>query len=300
MRKGLCDLIRKTIVFKYTLPNNTQNVNIPKISHSTLEDYCYENKYHDDIVNVIYNAIIEYSFSSQEISMYDYSALHVRALKSKLKYDHNAPDEIKLKYGFYGEILLDCLLKTFFQTKALIARGFFYNLLENSETKGFDCFHVVEENELIELWFGEAKFYKNFNDAIDSVMSKIDISLSDDYLNKNLIALCEEGPNFDCADKNIQDIIELWKNNPDMFLPSVLKEGKFKLVYPILLVFDNKNNSYDEVISSVVNYLNCKYHQKQYKLSIPYEIFFILLPLSDSLKIKKDVIQWISEKRQLI
>lgn len=296
MRQALHDLIKKTIVFKYTLPNNA----IPKTVHSTLEDYCYENKYHDDIVNIIYNAIIEYSFSAQEISMYDYSALHSRALKSKLRYDHKATEKTKLKYGFYGEVLLDCMLKVFFQTKTLLARGFLYNPLEKSETKGFDNFHIIESNGITELWFGEAKFYIKFSDAIKSVMNKINLSISDDYLNDNLVALVEESNNFDNSNKSIQDIIEYFKNNPDGFCLQILQEKNFKFVYPVLIIFDDKRKSYDSIIKSVVNYINKNYLKKEYNLSIPYEIFFILLPLSNSLKIKKDVIQCISEKRPLI
>lgn len=302
MRAKLKDLIRSTIAFRYKLPNNELIPIIPKINHSTQIDHCYASESHDELVNIIYNAIIEYSFSVQEISLYDYQSLHSRALKSKLRYNEYASEHEKLSYGFYGEILLDCILKSFFYTGSLIARGFFYNPLENSETKGFDCFHIIE-NTSPELWFGEAKFYGDYKGALEqslnSVMNKIEVSLSDEYLKRNLIALCEEEQNFDSANKDLKDIVKQWKENPDIDILKLLKEKRFKLVYPILILFDDLNSDYDSCVRKAVNYLN-NIKEKHYSLSIQHEIFFILVPLSKSQQIKKDVIKCISDKKPLL
>ena len=301
MRDQLYNLIKNTIIFQYTLPCNEKS--IPKIKHSTLDDFCYTSTNHDNLVSIIYNSIIEYSFSSQEITLYDYASLHVRALKSKLKYDEESNEKNKLKHGFYGEVLLDCILKVFHRTNSLIARGYFYNPLENSETKGYDSFHIIE-NERPELWFGEAKFYGDYKNAMEnsikSVMDKIEISLSDKYLQNNLVALCEEAENFELANKDLQEIVQSWKNQPDINLPMILKDKKFKLVYPVMILYDDLNMLYDDCIRRAVSYLNEKISEKHCSLSIDYEIFFILIPLSNSQQIKKDVIQWISEKRPVM
>lgn len=301
MRDLLYNLIKNTIIFQYTLPCNEKSIS--KIKHSTLNDFCYTNISHDNLVSIIYNSIIEYSFSSQEITLYDYASLHARALKSKLKYDEEGSEKNKLKHGFYGEVLLDCILKVFHRTQALIARGYFYNPLENSETKGYDSFHIIE-NERPELWFGEAKFYGNYKNAMEnsikSVMDKIEISLSDKYLKNNLIALCEEEANFELANKDLQEIVRLWKNQPDVNLSTILKDKNFKLVYPVMILYDDLNMLYDDCIRRAVSYLNEKISEKHYSLSIDYEIFFILIPLNNSQQIKKDVIQWISEKKPVM
>lgn len=301
MRDQLYNLIKNTIIFQYTLPCNEKS--IPKIKHSTLDDFCYASISHDNLVSIIYNSIIEYSFSSQEITLYDYASLHARALKSKLKYDEEGSEKNKLKHGFYGEVLLDCILKVFHGTLALVARGYFYNPLENSETKGYDSFHIIE-NERPELWFGEAKFYGNYQNAMEnsikSVMDKIEISLSDKYLQNNLVALCEEEANFELANKDLQEIVQLWKNQPDVNLPTILKNKNFKLVYPVMILYDDLNMLYDDCIQRAVSYLNEKISEKHCSLSIDYEIFFILIPLNNSQQIKKDVIQWISEKKPVM
>ncbi len=301
MRDQLYNLIKNTIIFQYTLPCNEKS--IPKIKHSTLDDFCYANINHNNLVSIIYNSIIEYSFSSQEITLYDYTSLHARALKSKLKYDEEGSEKSKIKHGFYGEVLLDCILKVFHRTHALVARGCFYNPLENSETKGYDSFHIVE-NERPELWFGEAKFYGAYKNAMEnsirSVMDKIEISLSDKYLQNNLVALCEEEINFELANKDLQEIVQLWKNQPDVNLPAILKDKNFKLVYPIMILYDDLNMLYDDCIQRAVSYLNEKISEKYCSLSIDYEIFFILIPLNNSQQIKKDVIQWISEKKPVM
>ena len=301
LRDQLYKLIKNTIIFQYTLPCNEKS--IPKIKHSTLDDFCYASISHHNLVNIIYNSIIEYSFNSQEITLYDYSSLHARALKSKLKYDEEGSEENKLKYGFYGEVLLDCILKVFHRTHALIARGYFYNPLENSETKGYDSFHIIE-NERPELWFGETKFYGDYENAMEnsikSVMNKIEIALSDKYLQNNLIAICEKEENFESANQDLRDMVVLWKKQPDVNLPKVLKDKNFKLVYPVMILYDDLNMLYDDCIQKAVSYLNEKISEKHYNLSIDYEIFFILIPLTNSQQIKKDVIKWISEKKPVM
>ena len=82
-----------------------------------------------------------------------------KAIKLKLRYDKEDESSTKLQYGFYGEVLLDLFLRNYFHTDVLIARGYFYSPLEKAEAKGFDAFHLVDNNGILELWFGEAKSF---------------------------------------------------------------------------------------------------------------------------------------------
>lgn len=306
MKKELFDLIDNTIVLQYSLPST--NGVIPKIKHSSLKDDCYKNNSHDNLVAIIYNAIIEYAFSAQDLTNTDYTPLLSRALTAKLRYDENASESVNLKRGFFGEVLLDSILKVKYRTGAIISRGYFYDVLGKRETAGFDSFHIVDIQNQPELWFGEVKFYVDIKPAIQSpasakqktgVMDKIEYVLSDEYLNTHLVALSEKSGNFDTTNQALKDIANSW-NTKSIIDIQALIDANFKLVYPIFLIYDDKNKTYDNAVSEIVEYLNT-ISDKNITNSLPAtEIFFILLPLSNAQQVKKDVIQWISDRKPLL
>ena len=54
----------------------------------------------------------------------DYSALEReqrKAIISRIRYNNDAKHSTKLKYGFYGEVLLDLILRVFLKTSVLAA-----------------------------------------------------------------------------------------------------------------------------------------------------------------------------------
>ena len=60
--------------------------------------------------------------------------------------NRDTSDENKIKYGFYGEVVLDLILQHLFSSNVLLAKGYFYNPLENSETKGYDSYQFYYNN----------------------------------------------------------------------------------------------------------------------------------------------------------
>lgn len=52
-----------------------------------------------------------------------------------------------------------------------------------------------------------------------------------------------------------------------------------KLVYPIFLIYDHDNKSYDENIKKVVDYISSNYSATTISLGIDLSLFFILLPV---------------------
>ncbi len=153
MRKTLLDLIEKTIIHQYDLPNSIKGVT--KTIFSIDDDKCFKTTNNNDFSEIIYNSIIEYSFNEFDIDGKDYEKLHYIALQTKLKYNPTADLKTKVKYGFLGEVILFSVLYTLFKSKPLIARGYFYNPLESSETKGYDSYHLIENVGQTELWFGK-------------------------------------------------------------------------------------------------------------------------------------------------
>ena len=133
----------------YDLPNSLAG--ITKTIISTDSDRCFNSTSEADFSEIIYNSILEYSFNEFEITGKDYDKLHFIALQNRLKYNSAADIDTKIKYGFLGEVVLFGVLYVIFKSQPLIARGYFYNPLENSETKGYDSYHLVETDGKTEL-----------------------------------------------------------------------------------------------------------------------------------------------------
>lgn len=299
MRQSLKELIEKTILFEYHLPN----ANIKRSKISTDNDACYSIKNNEDFSDVIYNAVIEYAFNEYEINEYDFDVLHRRALTRKLKFNDDASNEQQLKYGFYGEVILYCMLYIFYKAPPVIARGELYQILENGETKGYDAYHLIDNNGQSELWFGEVKFYSSFSAATtgkNGAITNLKKAISDDCLNKNLIAISENGTNLSFEGKSLKPILDDIKSNPDIKISDLSKKHSIKLVYPIMVLFDYKNHLYDEKIKESIKHIEDKADEIKFNLSVDISLFFILIPVSSSKSIKLKVLEWIKDKKQLM
>lgn len=298
MRKTLLDLIENTIIHQYDLPNSTTGVS--KTIFSIDDDKCFKTTNNNDFSEIIYNSIIEYSFNEFEIDGKDYDKLHYIALQTKLKYNPTADLKTKIKYGFLGEVILFSVLYTLFKSKPLIARGYFYNPLESSETKGYDSYHLIENSGQTELWFGEVKFHNNYKTGIKSVFKNIDKAISDNYLQTNVFSISNELNNLQWKGSKIETVIENWKENPHLSIIDEIKKHNMKLVYPVMLLYEEDGAGYDESIKNIPTYIQAEYSSTKYSLSIPYSIFFILIPMKDVKLIKEDVIKWIESKKPLM
>ena len=296
MRQSLIDLIEKTIIYRYDLPNN--EVGILKTIFSTDNDKCYSAIEKNDLSEIIYNSIIEYSFNEFDITGKDYQALLTIALKNKLKYNPEADEAAKVKYGFFGEVILYSMLMVMFKAKPLIARGYFYNPLENAETKGYDSYQLIDNKGTTELWFGEVKFHINHKQGIKSVLDNIDKALSDLYFEKNVIAIHNHKNNLNISGSTIETILEAWETNPSIRIIDEVKKHKMRLVYPIFLLYEDDTTGYDNNIKKVPEHILAEYTTKKLTLSIDYSVFFVLLPIEKVKEIKLSVIQWIESKKQ--
>lgn len=309
MRNSLLNLIKKTIVFQYSLPNHEKSFS--KVSVSSQDDKCYSANDLESLKEIIYNSVIEYSFNEFDLKSEDYSNLYTRALQQKIKFNENATADTKKKYGFFGEVLLYSMLHVLFDSPPLISRGYFYSPLENSETKGYDSYHLIEKDGSVELWFGEAKFHQNYKSGIDDIFGKensskgllagwkIKKALSDNYLNNNIITISSRKNDFNIQNSTIETIISNWEENPNINIAEELNKYNAKLVYPILVLYEGGTN-YDQNIVNILEYINSSYGTVSTDLSLNYSLFFIFLPLQEVGKIKSDVITWIESKKQLL
>ena len=298
MRKQLIDLIKNTIIYKYDLPN--LEISVSRSVFSTDNDKCFTASNNDEISEIIYNSIIEYSFNSFDLTSKNYEDLHFIALKTKLKYNDKLSNQSKISYGFHGETILFCMLYTIFNSKPVISRGYFYNPLESSETKGYDSYHLIESNGVTELWFGEVKFRATHSSGIKSALDTIEKAISDEYLSTNLLAMTNFKNSFNIKNSKVEKIIKNWEKEPNVNIIEEVKKHDIKLVYPIIILYNKSTKGYDQSIKNAIEYIEERYLSKTYDISIPYSIYFVWLPVDDVKQIKTKVIEWIELKKPLM
>lgn len=303
MRKSLLDLFNQSVVIRYTLPHDTLGGQIPCAKISTCGDQCLcQIADNEKIAGLIYNGVVEYAYNDYEIDITKLNALQRRALQSKLKFNPDAPLTNQLAYGFQGEVMLHLVLDYFYNAQKSIARGYLYCPLENGETKGYDSYLMVEgDDSTLYLLFGEAKFYiDGYKRGVKKVFENIDKALSDDYLNRNFIAMDNQYEHLN-PQSRLPAIIDQWRDNPDIVnMAQEAVKYNMHLVYPILIVFDDKANSYDNLIFEVVNHINTNHGSVNVTLTVPHTLFFIFFPVGDSRAIKTQVIQWISQQQPVM
>lgn len=301
MRKALKDLVKKAICIECRLPHLESGVN--KSCLSTNQDICFKNDNPQNLSKAIYNGIVEFAVNEYEI---DYDKLDLeqrKVIKRRIRYNPNATSLTKIKYGFYGEVLIDLIMRCFLRTDVILARGYLYSPIENSEVKGFDAFHLVENNGKLDLWLGEAKFYNQYKKPITDVLEKLDKSLSDAYVHKNLLALIDWQDRFTTNSQKLASLLDSWEENPELNLAEEMKKHDIGLTYPILIAYQQgSKQEFHESVGKCIEHISNEFNRLNINIpaSFDYRLFFIFLPLSNVKNIKETVVQWIDTQEPLI
>lgn len=158
---------------------------------------------------------------------------------------------------------------------------------------------ILKPNGETELWFGEVKFHKDFRTGVSQILDKIQRSLGDEYFNDNILAMEDFEP-FVNPNVTITPLLEAFRDNPDVNLSALANEYGFSFVYPMLVIFDDANKSYDDIIKDVVRYTNERWSNLNINFSLRYSLFFMLLPVKVVKDIKMQVRSWILSEEPLI
>lgn len=91
--------------------------------------------------------------------------------------------------GEIGEILLHAICRDFFGTFPFAPR-IFYLTSSNDVVKSFDMVHVrYLDSQSFEIWLGEAKFYKNSEEAIRAAIASIEAHIDLGFLRNEKLLL---------------------------------------------------------------------------------------------------------------
>jgi len=68
----------------------------------------------------------------------------------------------------------------------------------------------------------------------------------------------------------------------------------------VIILYQQNANGYDENIKLIPKYIEEKFQVENYDLSIPYSLFFVLIPIENVKAVKTEVLSWIKSKKQLL
>lgn len=181
--------------------------------------------------------------------------------------------------GEFGELLLHAALIDFFGARPAVSK-IYYKDSDNDTVKGFDSVHIVETQDSIEIWLGEAKFYKNASQAIGEALESLNDHLERDFLRREFIAITNKLDRNWAHSEVVRDMLDGARSLNDIVQ---------SLVIPVLVTYNSEAvNAWSQVCPQYVDQLRAEAHAAWTrfdlgKLSARFEVTLqlILLPLAD-------------------
>jgi len=177
--------------------------------------------------------------------------------------------------GEFGELFLHIAVRQVFKSIPAISK-IFYKTSENETVKGFDAVHIVGPPNELELWLGEAKFYKDFKSAAREVVREIHDHTAHDYLRSEFVLIADK---IDDRLPHADALKSLLSQNTS------LDEVFQRVCIPVLLTYDSDcisqhdrlNQSYRDAFAAEIQH-NLTYI-KDRGLPEKIKIHVFLLPL---------------------
>lgn len=198
------------------------------------------------------------------------------ARSAKQVYDTNN----YMRRGEFGELFLHGILRDFYNAEPAVSKIYFLDTA-NETAKGYDAVHaVINDNNELDLWLGEAKLYENMRSAISEIVESINQHIGNDFLRKEFLAVTNK---LDSNWEHYEDLKDLLDDNTS------LDEIVDRLVIPVLLTYQSTtigkhrevSEAYKtELIDEARNAWNIFTNKLPNKF--PLTIYFVVLPLEDT------------------
>ncbi len=150
---------------------------------SLINDFEDESWRYNKFQNFIWDNIAETALSTVEREkLVDTS--HTKLVQAAKNLRLTDKEDEKGKGSELAEIFLYGIMKHFYKALPVVPK-IFYKQNSQDNAKGVDSVHIVigDDNDF-SVWFGEAKFYKNLNAAMDEAIASIRESLDTEKLKK--------------------------------------------------------------------------------------------------------------------
>lgn len=186
------------------------------------------------------------------------------------------------KRGEFGELFLHALIRQTFDSEPVISK-IYYKTATNDTVKGFDAVHIVEQDNNLELWLGEVKFYKNAKDAIRDVVDELKTHTQNDYLQNEFVMISGK---IDDKWPHAQKIKELLSKRNS--LDKVFKQ----ICIPVLLTYESdtvaKHNVDSEAFkTALLNETESLYNHFKEQSLPKVKIHLFLVPIADKEELLK-------------
>jgi hypothetical protein len=185
--------------------------------------------------------------------------------------------------GVPGEILLHAICRQFYGSDSVISKVWFKSA-KNDTYKGFDGVHAVHRGGELELWLGEAKFYKNADRALQSVVDEIQEHLDTDYLRDEFALVASK---IDDDHPHGPELRRLMHRNTS------LDEVFDRIVIPVLMTYDSSITlTHTKVCPQYIADLEAEVRRIWLKLKnklgtgLPVAVRLFLVPLGDKAALK--------------
>ncbi|MGO6696878.1 DUF1837 domain-containing protein [Rhizobium johnstonii] len=181
--------------------------------------------------------IIDYALKSDEIETLSHGNSYLKLRQAAARIYKSGAYE---KRGEIGEISLHAICREFFGTIPFAPRVF-YLTSSNEIVKSFDMVHVRYEGESVELWLGEAKFFKDGDKAIASAVESVIKHIGQGFLKNEKLIL---GPQVSTDIPHFQKIRDILSEEVSL---DVLFE---KAVFPILIASNSASTKSHKQLSA--------------------------------------------------
>lgn len=188
--------------------------------------------------------------------------------------------------GEFGEILLHIAIRQVYSTIPAVSK-IYYKSTVNETVKGFDSVHVVKNDNGLELWIGETKFYSNVTKAIYDVSKEIIDHLETDYLKSEFILIKNkidpEWPEAERLKELLHENVSLDEVFEQICIPVLLTYDSSVVQNSKLLDQEYKDKIKEEVTDSYSNMrgkLETQY-KARFGSTFPLIVHVILIPLKD-------------------
>lgn len=243
------------------------------------EAYCagfeIEKWWCDGLANNLVEWIIDYALKSDELVSLNHTNSYVRLRQAAARVYTSPKYE---RRGEVGEIAAHAVCRAYFHTIPIAPRVNYLSA-SNDPVKAFDLVHVrCTDADEVELWLGEAKFFKNRADAIKDAINSITSHITSGFLTNEKLLL---GPQISNDIPHSEEIKELLSS--EVSLDQLIG----KAVFPILIAANSDatkkhtkhSDAYAEDVRAEMDKL---WQQIQASgLTSKIRLFLIYVPLGD-------------------
>lgn len=197
--------------------------------------------------------------------------------------------------GLPGEILLHAICRQFYGSDTVINKVYF-KTADNDTYKGFDAVHYVHTaDDDLELWLGEAKFYKSVTKALDRVLADLDDHFASDYLRTEFAIIADK---IDDSHPHADELRLLMHPNTS------LDEVFTRVVVPVFVMYDSSATAaHDRSCPEYAAELEAEVRRAWLKFKrgidsdLPVSIRLFLLPMHDKETLKaaleEELLGWV-------